>query len=82
MAQNGGQDEPDWVTLNKKFKLKAALWAGSKPCPRLVLLTTTITAVQHLMVPFLTMSGEGWEVNQRQRLMKGAAFRHFKEQKL
>ena len=64
--------EMDWVTLNKQFKRKAGLWAASRPAPRLTFLAMSITAMERLMHAMLFMSGDEWEVKQRQLAMAGA----------
>ena len=64
--------EIDWVTLNKQFKQKAGLWAGSRPVARLTFLAMSITAMERVMHAYLAMSGDEWEVKQRQLAMAGA----------
>ncbi|CAE7262689.1 unnamed protein product [Symbiodinium microadriaticum] len=63
--------EIDWVTLNKQFKQKAGLWAGSRPVARLTFLAMSITAMERVMHAYLAMSGDEWEVKQRQLAMAG-----------
>ncbi|CAE7193763.1 unnamed protein product, partial [Symbiodinium sp. CCMP2456] len=79
-AENGQGDEGavnpaevDWVTLNKQFKQKAALWGASHPAARLTFLAMSITAMAQVMHPFLAMSGDEWELKQRQLAMAGTA---------
>ena len=65
-------EEVDWVAMNKQFKRKAGLWAGSRPAPRLTFLAMSITAMERIMHAYLGMSGDEWEVKQRQVAMAGA----------
>ena len=76
MATNPDQEDreangPDWARLNKQFKRKSGLWAASDPEARLALLTMTVLAVQRVMQGFLEMSGQEWDIRQRQCRAEG-----------